>query len=429
MNEYEWNRTRVYQVGELTSEIRRVLTDEFVELIWVRGEVSNLTHHSSGHTYFSLKDERAVIKCVIFRNLSFRSVGLEEGMEIVTLGKIDIFPKGSTYQLIVHDWQTLGLGFYSQLFEEIKERLKNKGYFDEERKREIPFYASRIGIATSPTGAAIKDILRVIWTRNPNTRVVLAPCNVQGEGSAESISSAIELLNEYGELDVIIVGRGGGSVEDLWSFNDEIVAEAIYNSRIPVISAVGHEVDFTIADFVADLRAPTPSIAGEMVSKNLYDLKSDLSNSLRTLHFLMNQRISSGMDEIYHLLKHRNLTRTEYIINEGWQMLDIQEGELHRFITDHSRDKLHSLSEYQNKLSENISTYIDEKERECELLRSKMEILDYKKTLGRGFSILFDGERNVISSVREVQKDEDIYARLKDGELKTRVEEVSYEEN
>lgn len=420
---------RVYKVSEITDRIRRTLNDEFSEMVWIKGEISNLTHHTSGHTYFSLKDDNALIKCVLFKNLSFKSSGLEEGLEIAGYGRIDIYSRASTYQLVVQDWQPLGRGFYTKLFEEIKSRLEKKGYFDEERKRPLPYYCSKVGIATSQTGAAFRDIVRVIWSRNPNTGIVLAPCQVQGEGSAQSIVEAIEILNEYGQLDVIIVGRGGGSVEDLWSFNEEEVATAIFNSKVPVVSAVGHEVDFTIADFVADVRAPTPSTAGEMVSRDVRELFGDLNDFKNTLYFYMDNSIKLMKDEIMHFSNHRNLSLPEKLIDEGLQTIDVDMEKMDTLINGTVDDKLKELLDIKKDLGDVVEMLISESEGELRHFEKQLDILDYSKTMKRGFAILNDGGGEVVFSVEDVKDGDRLSARLYDGELNTLVEDVkSYEE-
>jgi exodeoxyribonuclease VII large subunit len=419
---------RIFTVGEITDQIREIILESFFNYIWVKGEVSNLTKHTSGHTYFSLKDERAIIRCVIFKNLSHKRQGLEEGTEIAVFGKVDIYPKGSTYQLIIHDWQPLGLGFYSKIFEEVKEKLRNKGYFDEAKKKKLPFYISRVGIATSRTGAALRDIIRIIWRRNPYTSIILSPCSVQGEGAAESIAHAIELLNEYADIDVIITGRWGGSVEDLWSFNEIIVADAIYNSEIPVVSAVGHEVDYTIADFTADLRAPTPSTAGEIVSREISTLKKDLLDFSKTINYLTTHQLKVMSDEISHLSNHRNFIYPFSFVEDEIQGLDKLQSEFLDLIKGYIEKEVESLKI----LRDDILTFGDELVAENEdiinSLENDIKKLDYKNTLLRGFAIIEDEAGDIISTIKDTERGAELSSILQDGIIKSKVEDIINEE-
>lgn len=273
----------VYTVTELTRYLRVVLEDTFPQ-VWVEGEVSNYTKHTSGHIYFSLKDEESLLNCVLFKNvnqgLKFK---IEDGLRAICFGRISVYEKRGQYQLYVDKIEPKGLGALQLAFEQLKERLRKEGLFDEAHKRPIPYLPYKIGIVTSPTGAAINDILRVTRDRFQNIDLIINPVRVQGKGAELEIAKAIEELNRFNDIDVIIVGRGGGSLEDLWAFNEEIVARAIYNSRIPIISAVGHEVDWTIADFVADLRAPTPTAAAQRVIPEKEDLEERIKDALSRL--------------------------------------------------------------------------------------------------------------------------------------------------
>jgi len=274
---------QIYKVSELTRHIRVVLEDTFPR-VWVEGEISNFTKHSSGHMYFSLKDEYSVLSSVLFKNASQNiKFKIEAGLKVVCFGRIGVYDKRGQYQLYVEKIEPKGLGALQLAFEQLKERLRKEGLFETARKRPIPYLPYRIGIITSPTGAAIRDILKVTRERFQNIDLVINPVRVQGKGAEAEIAQAIEDLNNIGDLDVIIVGRGGGSLEDLWAFNEEIVARAIYNSRIPIISAVGHEIDWTIADFVADLRVPTPSAAAERVIPKKEDLTGRIEEAFSRL--------------------------------------------------------------------------------------------------------------------------------------------------
>jgi exodeoxyribonuclease VII large subunit len=279
----------ILTVSRLTALIRGVLEENF-EHVWVEGEVSNLAVPSSGHCYFTLKDSGAQIRCVMFkasaRALKFR---LLNGMGLIMRGRLSVYDQRGEYQLIVEYMEPKGIGALQLAFIQLKERLAKEGLFDESRKKPLPLLPNRIGIVTSATGAAIHDIMKILRRRYVNVELLICPVKVQGEGAAEEIAAAVRNLNLYGKVDVIIAGRGGGSMEDLWPFNEEIVARAIFNSRIPVVSAVGHEIDYTIADFVADLRAPTPSAAAELVVKNKAELAAAVDNLSRRLEFAMEQ--------------------------------------------------------------------------------------------------------------------------------------------
>jgi len=267
---------RVLTVSALTALVRGVLEENF-DQVWVEGEISNLACPQSGHCYFTLKDAGAQIRCVMFRG-AFRSLKFtpKDGMRVLTRGRLTLFEPRGEYQLVVDSLEPQGIGGLQLAFIQLKERLAKEGLFSELHKKEIPKLPRRIGVVTSPTGAAIRDILTVLSRRFANVELLISPVRVQGEGAAGEIASAIDDLNRVGNIDVMIVGRGGGSLEDLWAFNEEVVARAIYRSTVPVISAVGHEVDFTIADFVSDLRAATPSAAAELVVRSKKELTAEL---------------------------------------------------------------------------------------------------------------------------------------------------------
>lgn len=286
---------KILTISELTLKIKKHLEEGFDE-VWVEGEISNFRSPSSGHYYFTLKDEKSQIRAVIFRFMGrYLKFDPHDGLQVICRGRINVYEIRGEYQLILDYMEPKGIGALQLAFEQLKEKLQKEGLFDPDNKKPLPLLPQKIGIVTSPTGAAIKDILNVIGRRFPNVEILINPVKVQGEGSAQEIAIAIEELNHIPGIDVIILTRGGGSLEDLWSFNEEIVARAIYRSSIPVVSAVGHEIDFTIADFVADLRVPTPSAAGELVVKDkveLTNLVESLSNRLgkHMIHLLETKR-------------------------------------------------------------------------------------------------------------------------------------------
>jgi len=293
----------IYTVSELTRYIRIVLEETF-PAAWVEGEISNFTQHTSGHMYFSLKDDTSVLNCVLFRgvnqNLKFK---LENGLKIIAFGKISLYDKRGQYQLYIKSVEPKGIGSLQLAFEQLKNRLQKEGLFDKDVKKPIPYLSTRIGVVTSPTGAAIRDILNVTARRFQNVGLIVNPVRVQGKGSAQEIAGAIEEFNKFKKVDVLIVTRGGGSLEDLWAFNEEVVARAIYNSKIPIISAVGHEIDWTIADFVSDFRAPTPSAAAELVTPRKEDLLKRIKEFTARLNQIPIEILQQYEQELDDLIK------------------------------------------------------------------------------------------------------------------------------
>jgi exodeoxyribonuclease VII large subunit len=304
-NEAEDSQPRVYTVSELTRTVRGVLETEF-DSVWVEGEISNLRIPASKHAYFVLKDEKSQVRCVMFRNARAKlKYEPEDGDQVILFGRFTVYDARGEYQIIVETLEPVGLGALQKAFEQLKEKLSQEGLFDEERKKPIPEFPWKVGVITSATGAAVRDILNVIRRRNPKVSVLINPVKVQGEGSAEEIATAIEEMNRLEDVDVLIVGRGGGSIEDLWAFNEEVVARAIAASKIPVVSAVGHEIDFTIADFVADLRAPTPSAAAELTVPVLQDIVGQLTYLTRQSFVLTQRPIADLKTHLRRLIDRR----------------------------------------------------------------------------------------------------------------------------
>ncbi len=337
---------KTFTVSELTRRIKGVLETSFTN-VSVEGEISNFKRHSSGHLYFTLKDEGAQVSAVMWRgrasNLFFTP---QDGMKVVASGKITVYEPQGKYQIDVVQLQPRGIGELQLAFERLKQKLSDEGMFDAEHKKPLPKYPERIGIVTSPTGAAIQDILNILSRRFPAVEVLLYPVKVQGEGAAKEIADAIKDFNKLGKIDVMIVGRGGGSLEDLWAFNEEIVARAIYNSKIPIISAVGHEIDFTIADFVADLRAPTPSAAAELVVRHQSEIIEYLSNFCYNTEQDIRNIITSQKDRILSLVQSYSFNRPLDLVRQYSQQVDELNRQLHH-ATIHSftlnRQELNSL--------------------------------------------------------------------------------------
>lgn len=393
----------ILSISELTKNIRSILEGNFPD-IWVRGEVSNIRIPSSGHMYFTLKDENSQIRAVMFRN-RFASLQckLEDGMKVIVHGSITVYEKRGDYQILVEKVQPVGVGSLYVALEQLKERLKKEGLFDASHKKPLPMIPTRVGIITSPTGAAIRDILNIISRRFYNIEVIISPVKVQGEEAAGEIIQAIKkfnLMDKDKKPDVLIIARGGGSIEDLWAFNDEFVARAIFNSKIPIISAVGHETDFTIADFVADLRAPTPSTAAELVVKNKEELNYTLNSFLTRLKNAINSQLVQLSARLERCQKSPVLLHPYQNIMQFQQRVDDVSNTL-LLITSH-------LMEQKNAQLQNLT--------------DRLTTLSPLAILSRGYSItskLLTGE--LIKDVAQVKLNDDLKIRLHQGQMIARV--------
>ncbi|MFB0527040.1 MAG: exodeoxyribonuclease VII large subunit [bacterium] len=395
---------KIYKVSEINKIAKNLLEGEFPD-IWLEGEISNLTLHSSGHLYFSLKDEEAQINAIMYKwqagQLEFMP---ESGMKVIAKGKISVFVKGGRYQIIVYDLKPIGIGALQQAFEQLKRKLEKEGLFDMARKRLIPMLPQKIGIVTSPTGAAIRDILNIIERRFANVHILIHPVRVQGDQAAGEIAEAIASINEhFPSLDVLIVGRGGGSLEDLWSFNREIVARAIYDSRIPVISAVGHEIDYTIADFVADLRAPTPSAAAELVVTN----KIELEKRILLLTSKIKSSIEYELDELTsqygRLADSRIFLHPEELYSQFQQDIDY----------------------YLERIVSHCKHFFDFQSERLNSLMGKLDVLSPLHILARGYSITYKLPGNeILKSISQVTMKDKVKVKLHRGEIICTVEET-----
>ncbi|HYR40921.1 MAG TPA: exodeoxyribonuclease VII large subunit [Methylomirabilota bacterium] len=335
---------RVYTVSELTAGIKGTLEGAF-PAVWVEGEISNLRVPSSGHAYFTLKDEGAQLSAVLFRGRGRRvRFEPEDGMHVLAFGGLDVYAARGQYQLVVELMEPQGLGALQLAFEQLKRKLEAEGLFDEGRKRKLPVYPRVIGIVTSPTGAAIRDMLNIIGRRFGDLRILIAPVRVQGDGAPAEIVQALVNLQEMAELDVIVVGRGGGSIEDLWAFNDETVARAIVACRVPVISAVGHETDFTIADFVADLRAPTPSGAAELVVREKLAVIERLVDLYARLKQAVTADVTAQRERLQFLARRRVLTDPARALRDLYRRLDDLQGRLRLGLRAGQRQIRHRLA-------------------------------------------------------------------------------------
>lgn len=392
--------TPVLTVSQLTNRIRDVLEDEF-DSVLVVGEVSNAKVYPSGHWYFSLKDQEATLPCVCFKNsnnaLKFK---LEDGQMVVARGKLSVYPPRGAYQMIATHLEPVGIGEWQLAFEQLKNMLDKEGLTAPERKRPIPILPRKVGVVTSPVGAALRDILSALSRRNDSVSVVIAPAKVQGEGSAQEIAQAIALLQELDDIDVIIVARGGGSIEDLWSFNTEEVARAVAACRIPVISGVGHETDTTICDLVADLRAPTPTAAAELVARGLVELLDKWSYLSTRLIETIEDMVLSSERELVRLSPMNALNRYE-------SRLDLA---------------LANVQRNKQTLTGSVDRLFSRKEHELIKLQERLKDLGPSSVLNRGFSILRSLDGALIVDVRNIKPGDKLEALLKSGKAQVVVE-------
>ena len=395
--------TNVYTVRQVNAYIRNMFTQDFMlNRIYVKGEVSNCKYHTSGHIYFSLKDESGTIACVMFAGqrggLSFH---MREGQQIIVLGSVNVYERTGSYQLYAQEIRLDGEGTLYEKYQMLKQELEEMGMFAPEYKKAIPRYAKRIGVVTAPTGAAVRDIMNISARRNPYVQLLLYPAQVQGEGAKESIVRGIRML-ETKNVDVIIVGRGGGSIEDLWAFNDECVARAIFDCQVPVISAVGHETDVTIADYVADLRAPTPSAAAELA---VWDYR----------------QLQGYLDEC-RLRMNRSMTGTIRINRLRLKELDVRLSYLH------PRHKLQDQQQRLIELEEELRTLMRDRVKEARhrlaIQIEKLNGLSPVRKLNQGFAYVEEADGGVVKSIRQVEKGDELTVYVTDGLIRTSVKAV-----
>lgn len=389
---------KILTVTEITRRIKSVLETDFSDVV-VSGEISNFKRHTSGHIYFTIKDEKASISATIWRSrASYLNFTPQDGMKVIARGSIKIYELQGKYQLDVVSLRPLGIGELQIAFEKLKQKLAAEGLFDQQYKKNLPEYPERIGIVTSPTGAAIQDILNIISRRFPSVEIILYPVKVQGTGAAEEIAEAISDLNKFGKVDVLIVGRGGGSIEDLWAFNEEVVARAIFTSKIPVVSAVGHEIDFTIADFVADLRAPTPSAAAELVVRNRYELIDNIKNIFYTMQQSLLSKVTENRSHITSLVSSYAFNNPIDKVRQFSQRLD----ELERLLD-------FSLIHKYKSTKQNLDS-----------LAHRLESLNPDNALKRGYAMVYKNSHIVDKAGSLVYADE-INIKFKDGNVNAAV--------
>lgn len=396
-----------YSVGQVNRYVKNMFSqDFFLQKIYVKGEVSNCKYHTSGHIYFSLKDETGTMSCVMFagnrRGLAF---AMKDGDKVIVGGAIDVYERDGRYQLYAKEITLEGAGVLYERFLALKQELEDMGMFAPEYKQPIPHFIKRLGIVTASTGAAVQDIRNIAFRRNPYLQIILYPALVQGAGASESIVKGIQMLDEVG-VDVIIVGRGGGSIEDLWAFNEEIVARAIFECRTPIISAVGHETDFTIADFVADLRAPTPSAAAE--------LAVDDRRSVAEAAELYRQRISRAMSsriDLYRSTLRRFETKFEYLSPQI-----------------RLRDNRQRLADLENAVISGIENKIRDNRHLLSIYLERFAGLSPLRKLNQGYSYVADRDQKTLTSIEQVQTGDEIYVSVTDGTIKAKVSSIKREE-
>ena len=388
---------RVATVSQINEYIKQILDKNVIlNNVWVKGELSNFKLHYSGHIYTTLKDEGGVLKAVMFKGAASRlAFAPQDGMKVVARGRVGVYENGGVYQLYIEEMIPDGVGELFIAYEQLKAKLQSEGLFDERYKKPIPRFPSRVGVITAPTGAAVRDIINVITRRYPLAQITLYPAQVQGTGSAQSVAAGIEYFNETNSADTIIAGRGGGSIEDLWAFNEEIVARAIFNSKIPIISAVGHETDFTIADFVADLRAPTPSAAAEIAVPSIAELAAAIESDKSRLMQAQISRLKNLQLKINSL----KLKTPQEIINDNSQRLD-------------------NLT---HRMENSFKLMLMQKKKLLGEQSGKLNALSPLNTLSRGYAIPVKEDGTVIRSVGDTKKGDEFTLKLKDGDTKAMV--------
>jgi exodeoxyribonuclease VII large subunit len=443
------NTEKILTVTSLNRYIKRLFQqDSNIQGVWIKGELSNFKRHSSGHMYFTLKDGSSRIQAVMFAgNNRYLKFTPESGMKVLIRGDIDVYEPNGQYQLYAKEMQPDGIGNLFLAYEQLKKKLELMGYFSPERKKDIPKYPTHIGVVTSPTGAAVRDIFTTIKRRYPNVHITVLPVIVQGTSAASSISKAIATANELNDFDVLIVGRGGGSIEELWAFNEEIVAKSIYESNIPVISAVGHETDFTISDFVADMRAPTPTAAAELAVPHIDELMERVNQRTLRLNRVIKDLVQTEREKLRNIQKSYAFKvpkqlliqkaeqldrRTEEIKRGTKNQLDRQKTKVERISRElyyhHPKNMLQSATDKYNQVvndfQRNMDAVYKDKAYAFQHLITQMNAYNPMKVMDRGYSIVYDEDRKMIKSVEHVQQGDKLKVQLKDGQLDCQIQGI-----
>ena len=436
---------KVLSVTELTWQIKRLLEKQVGE-IWVTGEVTNLRNQSSGHSYFTLKDAGSQVSCVLFRGAAQADRALlQDGRKVMLQGDVTVYEPRGQYQLRVTKVDLQGIGALQAAFEKLKQKLKTEGLFAPERKRPLPRYPQRLGLVTSPTGAAIRDVLHVVERRNPALEIILVPCRVQGEGAAAEIAAAIQLLNEFNaaqsSIDLLLITRGGGSLEDLWAFNEEVVARAIFESALPVVSAVGHEIDFTISDFVADVRAATPSAAAEIITEGVFSSVQFVSEAAQRIGQLARQQIADKRYGLAQTVQRLARVHPRRRLNDWLQRLDDAQTSLLRCVKQGARrqrlswqnlserlarvrlavvlkQRREALAQLEHRLHAQLRQQVATRRTGLSALEARLRLLGPEQVLARGYSITTDAATGkVLREAKEVKVGQRLKTRLKAGEV------------
>ena len=432
------SQQHILQVSELTQKVKFVLESE-LRNVWISGEISNFIAASSGHWYLSLKDSKSQVRCAMFKGSNQRvRIKPRNGQQVLVRAKVSLYEPRGDFQLIIETMEAAGDGLLRQQYEQLKAKLNAQGLFSLAHKKPLPENINKVGIITSPTGAAVRDIITVLKRRNPNIDVIIYPSLVQGELAANDISLAINSANSHNYCDVLIVGRGGGSLEDLWSFNEEVVVNAIYQSKLPIVSAVGHEIDTTLSDFVADLRAPTPSAAAELVSKDSNALLATIEKYTKQLHFLSlgyTQKYSTSIQQLNHRLAQVHPTtrlrqqqqRTDELANRltnamsrYLNTLKYRPSAMFTRLKSHSPEKLIKRnSEQQVQLQKRLSLAADRlltaKQQRFAHIIEQLNVVSPLATIARGYSVTRDKDNKIIRRVNDTKEQERITVQVQDG--------------
>ncbi len=419
---------KIYSVGQLTGEIKSLIRSCFgQDGIWVKGELSNFRgRNQSGHMYFSLKDDRAVLGCVFFRGSNRNlTIDLKEGQEVLAFGRIDLYEPHGKYQMVVEEIRPGGVGELYLKFEQLKKKLEAEGLFDPEKKKSIPEFPEKIGLVTSSTGAVIRDIIHVTRRRFPHVQFYLVPVRVQGDGAAGEIAKAIENFNRFEpKMDCLIVGRGGGSIEDLWAFNEEDVARAIFASHIPVISAVGHQTDTTIADFVADVRAATPSQAAEIAVPDGEVMQKRAQHLMRQVLQNLSQSKNMARQRLDALKRSAPLRDPRTLIHTRTQRVDLATERMSTYVKRKQTESLERWRRSLDKLKIFLPKFLGPRKAAFQKAASNLDLLSPLAILSRGYSVVRNGKGEILKTVRNVKVKEDVNVRLHEGEMLCQIKKI-----
>ncbi len=444
------DESKIITVSQLNNYVKLALeSDPNLLRVYVRGEISNLkTYGGTGHLYFTLKDEKAQVSAVMFSSYaSLLKFVPKDGMKVIAIGKVSMYSERGTYQVYLNSLEPDGMGALAMAYEQLKRRLEYEGLFDDFRKKELPKFPKTIGVITSPTGAAVRDIMNILGRRWPLAEVYLYPAIVQGDGAVPTLIDGVRFFNSTKVVDVIIIGRGGGSLEDLWAFNSEDLVRTISHSYVPVISAVGHETDFTLCDFVSDVRAPTPSAAAELATPSYLEMHSNVSSCESRIRAAINKKIEFERQKVENLSKKRVLQSPEAFIDNkktslmmverqlAEQMdslitssrhgLDLTESKLNEKINNKLNDSKFSFDKLDGKIEEKMGLIIERKQKDLSSFAGKLHVLDPLSVLARGYSAAFDEDGKTIKKISDVKKDSTINVRVTDGNIQAKVTSIA----